>query len=105
MLYDPKWEVPAETKPVELWRKIMLDAANYIDAHGLHKGAFRGGRSVCAMGAMAEVGDCLPFDVINEALDRLTLFINGSIPFWNDAPSRTKADVVATMRACANARL
>jgi len=35
MLYDPKWEAPAETKPIEQWRKLLLDAADYIESHGL----------------------------------------------------------------------
>lgn len=53
MLYDPKWEVPIETKPLEPWRKLLLDAAAIIERQGHAKyvtGAKNG--HVCLFGAL-----------------------------------------------------
>lgn len=35
MLYDPKWEVPVETKPVEPWRDLLRAAAKIVRKRGL----------------------------------------------------------------------
>ena len=52
MLYDPKWKVPTETKPLEPWRKVLLAAATAIETHGHAKNTMRIEGRMCALGAM-----------------------------------------------------
>jgi hypothetical protein len=50
MLYDPKWESPTET--LDVWRKILLGAADLIDKKGWIQGAFERSTGFCIIGAM-----------------------------------------------------
>jgi hypothetical protein len=107
MLYDPKWEAPAETKSLERWRTTLLAAADYIEAYSLYKGSLRdySSRRMCTVGALAEVCSWEP-RLAQEACHRLFCFLGDSvlsIVAWNDALERTTEEVVSAMRACANA--
>ena len=100
MLYDPKWEVPAETKPQELWRSLLFRAADTIEKHGLAKGRSQIGASYCTMGALQAHN--YPVSEIMTACTRLQVFLHEpSIPAWNDEPDRTAFGVAAALRACA----
>jgi hypothetical protein len=93
MYYDPTCQpVPVELVP---WRKGLLAAADYIEQHGWcqHIGKING--HVCASVALNMVG------CPNMSWLALTHLVGRSIPRWNDAPGRTKEEVVAAMRKAA----
>lgn len=93
---------------------ILRDAANYIEVHGLEKRAFGGyGKPACMLGAvecvtherMETEGKCygLPLSIFDWPITQyMTLHLNGSVPEWNDASSRTKEEVVERLRAMAD---
>ena len=100
------------TTEVELepWRRVLLDAAQYIREHGWCQNTVstKDGR-VCAVGAIGAAYEAAFHDkgcgiaiTAMEHLDR-HLSISGpwSIPKWNDAPGRTAEDVVAAMEEAA----
>ena len=102
-----------EAKTVESWRQLLLDAADYIEAHGWVKNRIgTTGAAVCAVGAiwMAFQGDIPTHGrwgtgrVIDVAFDRLTQHVKElgfrGPSYFNDAS--TKSKVLAEMRACAN---
>lgn len=89
--------------------KALLDAADYIEAHGLHKGSYREMGAlermprVCAIGAIVMATD--DGGARSSAGIRLAEFIGLSkdhgIPDWNDAPERTADEVIAALRGAA----
>ena len=108
MLYDPKWEVQVETKPIEPWRRILLNAADFMERRGHVKGSLcdDDGR-VCVIAAInfVDYGAYhwgIDSDASTIAWDRLCKHIGGSPIAFNNSPDRTGAEIIATMRACAN---
>lgn len=102
MLYDKKWEKKTETQ-TEPWRDVLRGAAKYIEQFGwVQRSAGKHGEPRCVLGAIASATDegvrC------SEAGMAFTRFIRAPIAGWNDAPDRTKEQVVATLRAAAEAR-
>lgn len=112
--------VLTETPPVELpvvasppvtrertVADVLLDAAAYIEEYGWFQlGSYRcydGPEPACAMVAIAFVTDDYRADdhVGSKALCHLETVIGGSVPRWNDAPGRTKQEVVAAFRKAA----
>jgi len=92
MLYDEKWGCR---------HQVFLDAAQEIEKSGFCKGRGVGDDgSVCALQALFLVS---PSDTIYQEacskLERLT-GIN-FVPHWNDAPERTKEDVINAFRVLA----
>lgn len=51
MLYDPKWEVPAEVK-LEPWQQILKDAADIIEREGWIRDSYHNKNGHCAIGAI-----------------------------------------------------
>lgn len=125
MLYDPKWE-PTKTTTEE-WRTLLLKAADLIEQKGWVSGTYGYNDGVCAVSAIAQVAD-IGWEVLgdrfagkyqgpaSEAVSNLLTHVNtrkrfflfrrshyGSVEKWNDAPRRTKEEVVNTMRKVANA--
>jgi hypothetical protein len=100
MLFNPKWD--AEGK-AESWRQVLLHAADLIDRVGWcqHTECDQNGR-VCTAEALNRVGahDVAAYAV---AMTRLSDFVASpvTVPEWNDAESRTAAEVTSAMRACA----
>lgn len=102
-----------DTKPdvAEPWRKVLLDAADYIEAHGWRHGhgGSSGGGPVCAWVATTAVvkhsPKAFPVGASWEADQQFARFLGVpdacSIPNWNDAPDRTTAKVTTALRACA----
>lgn len=92
--------------------EILLAAADEIERSGLHKGWFwRWGIHTgpcCAVGAIRRVTDD-DEDRTGPAFEALTYYLRNAglipsgkaIPFFNDDPSRTAADVIAALRAAA----
>ncbi len=101
MLWDKKWgkELEVQTEP---WRKALNDAADYIEKHDWRQGALVDiDGKVCALGAIVFSGH---YDDA-EAREALKKYLSGtpwvSIAEWNDAPGRTKEEVIAAFRNAA----
>lgn len=96
--------------PLEPWRQTLLDAARYIETHGWVQGELGTcDGPVCAMGALHYLPGVMPENQV-EAWGRLMTYLKLSneivnqlhpIAAWNDAPERTKDEVVAALRAAA----
>lgn len=97
-----------ETKPdvaLESWRKVLMDAADYIEAHGwcnLPGGGRGAPNPLCASLAIVEASSRaeMPGVVVRFA-SYLGLDCPARIPDWNDTPGRTGAEVCAALRECA----
>jgi hypothetical protein len=109
MLYDPKWEKPVETKPLETWQRLLLGAAAIIEERGLRQHGFGGKYTdrepVCALRAL---------DIAAEengggngwGRPRTAIMAHvgcDSVVNWVDAPGRTQEEVLAAMRGAVNA--
>lgn len=102
---------------LEPWRKSLLDGADRVEERGLAKGIMcNDSGAVCARGALINSrpdhtdGWYRAYtDVALKADRRLACWIVqgigvpvvDTVPLWNNAPDRTQAEVVNTMRACA----
>jgi hypothetical protein len=114
MLKNPAWDKQEQQVTEEPWRKVLRDAAAIIDRGGHCKGSLFKGDAHCVDGAinLAAHGDWdyTPEGMRNrglaaEASEAFCKFLGiGSIPFeWNDAPERTKDQVVASLRLASEA--
>lgn len=106
MLYDPKWETPADIK-LEPWQKILLDAADILERGNWAQHALQTREDAhCAMGAMqiAHYGK-----IVNRRPTEQSQEFNAAItianqvcgqPLWmfNDTPGRTKEEVIDRLR-------
>lgn len=108
MPYDSEHYTPAVTPSVvEPWRKVLEDAADYIEAHGWCQNRASDGDRVCLLGAIAMVSDatvdgieiCAPGPAYRLASE--VMIGNDMGGCWNDTPGRTAADVCAALRDCA----
>lgn len=91
---------PCRPKPdvaLEPWRKVLLDAADYIEAHGWRQNSYglEPHGSTCMVGAIFRVGGTM-----SGALHRIDARCLPYASAWNDAPGRTAAEVCAALRAC-----
>ena len=116
MFGETKREGEVQTKPVEPWRSLLLDAANYIEEHGWCRTLMRGD-AVCARGAMLAVVGLLhdqnSYIIHNRdprfaaADERLTKFLRQrdrnflDVGCWNNVQTSAEP-VIAAMRDCAN---
>lgn len=83
-------------------RDDLIAAAVYIERRGHCKGNYFDGDRVCALGALMET--TAGSEAFGKAKEALRGQIGGQpIPAWNDAEARTQAEVVATLRAAAEA--
>jgi hypothetical protein len=114
MLYDPKWEVFAPAKPLDLWRSLLLEAAKIMDERGKCERVYRDCRGrVCVRGALHIALDGHPDDVCRpgpqEALKRAEFALCATLGVsniwdaatWNNDRNRTKDEVVAVLRKAA----
>lgn len=110
MLYDPKWEKKHRAQQRAERRKWTLPklynaAADAIETHGHSKGLLgRPDGSMCLWGAMAFVveGDPQRTDSTYKKINPLYEFTGDWSPIaWNNAPERTKEDVVNMLRHAA----
>lgn len=113
MFYDPKWEKPV----IEPWRKALFDAADLLEKDGWTRIQFENkAGNHCAVGAINKVtigssydyGECNP--IAKEAIAKLRAEINrrwfslieyGRVTSWNDGMTRSKREVIRTMRRAA----
>lgn len=99
-----------ETKARESWRRVLLDAADYIEAHGWCQNAMESPcGKVCLEGAIRRVNGITP-RTLNEvlldgpawsALNVMWRYLGTEPHHFNDIPGRTTAEVCAALRACA----
>ncbi len=92
-----------EPKPLEEWRLILLNAAQYLREHGWTQEQYgQAGGPACAFGAMMFGPTHHDKTSVGLASYKLEKFIRcDDIVFWNDAPVRTADEVIAAMEACA----
>ncbi len=104
MLYDKKWDKELEVQ-TEPWRKLLNDAADYIEEHGWCQGELRDEMGqVCILGAIASIPDPEDWEPRSVALKALRAITGSPFPDnWNDAPGRTKEEVIAAFRNAARA--
>jgi hypothetical protein len=99
MLVDPKWEIKFKAG------QILNDAAQYLETHGWCQGAMKYKDSVCLFGAIDAVSNCFTKDdsaIAYEINYRLRKIIGvRPTPHWNDAPERTKQEVIDMLRKAA----
>jgi hypothetical protein len=99
-----KIEVPVVVEP---WRKVLLDAADYIDVHGWCRGGYGDdGGPRCILGAIRSVVPAHSVFTRGVALAAVNVFaarFGFAVSDWNDTPGRTAAEVCAALRACATA--
>jgi hypothetical protein len=103
------FQVAAE--PVQApWQQVLLDAADYIETHGLAKMVLcdAAGRR-CAIGAIYDSNyldaDISETPAMREAHGRLTSYVYNRhlmiVSSWNNMRERTADEVCAAMRDCA----
>ena len=112
-LNTEKFKAPSvkEKKIVDF---VLHFAADLIEERGLQKGSYIGRDGLCILGAINVVisGNArdVQMDKSRESVDRMCAYLDkklrrapGSaiIQNWNDAPARTKEEVVAAMREAA----
>ncbi len=83
--------------------QVLLAVADSIEEQGWCQGANREGTARCVTYALYEA--TWPHGIYGDALQRLGRVIgvghSMEIPLWNDAPDRTKAEVVEALRQAA----
>ena len=98
MLHDPKWDKQVEVE-LDAASRSLLSAAAYIEEHGWCQGVLRKDT-----GAVCVVGAFLDINCNYEVFSRSSAAIGvppGVISRWNDAPSRTKNEVINSLRKAA----
>ena len=101
MLLDTQpYKVPAVTEPIEPWRQLLLDAADLIErTHWWNgKSVARPRPAYCALTAITMAGDTHGVSLAHEAATYFSHYVgigDQRIPHWNDAPGRTKVEVLA----------
>jgi len=82
--------------------EVINNAADLIEQRGLWKGGegYTAGAETCVTLALDEAAgrDIRRF---SESLNVMSDAVGGQLIRWNDAPERTREEVVATMRATA----
>ena len=106
MLLDTQpYKVPAVTEPIEPWRQLLLDAADLIDRQGWWDGTPtpRGEQRTlhCIETAISAIGSKQIDMARSEASVNFSNYVSTPSITWNDAPGRTKEEVLAAMRGAA----
>ena len=107
MLLDTQpHKVPPVTEPIEPWRQLLLDAADLIERQGWWDG--RPGsdgeqRTLhCIETAISAIGSIHHIDLArSEASVNFSNYVSTPSITWNDAPGRTKEEVLTAMREAA----
>ena len=89
-------------------RQVFLAAADLIEIHGHCKGLRQRREGFCVLGAISQAatGDPWKFDGHEEPCATFARQIGEMLPAqWNNAPERTKEEVVSALRATAFAGL
>jgi hypothetical protein len=97
MLYDPKWTTSEVEITLEPWRGVLLAAADLIEQKGWTQRAYKDENGYCIVGALLEING----RGWNQAIFEISGHLHQQTSSWNDAPGRTKEEVVRTMREVA----
>jgi hypothetical protein len=95
--------------PLEPWRQVLLDAADSIERLGWIQHALGTGSGPrCVLGAIhfagAERGSGWLWTGTIDAVTKMHAALGrNNLPVWNDAPGRTKDEVLALLRRVATA--
>lgn len=101
MLYNEKWDEIAQPCMDEVG-KILLGTASYIEAHGWCQGSYEKNGAVCIVGAICRVvPDNSGYQLRADSVDRLETHLDSCATDYNDAPGRTKEEVLAALRKAA----
>ena len=98
MLHDPKWDKQVEVE-LDAASRSLLSAAAYIEEHGWCQGVLRKDTGeVCMIGAFMFINcNYTVFSRLSAAIGVPPMDISR----WNDAPGRTKNEVVDSLRKAA----
>ncbi len=108
MLNDPNWDKKVEVELDEV-SKHILNAADWLEANDWVQNALFGPNeeSACTLGALIKVepnhaiGDMSNNSISTDAGERIRKHLKVSlIGFWNDAPGRTKKQVINMLLIC-----
>lgn len=111
MYHDKQKQFLSPPKPaptLEPWQLAMFAAADLISFNGLAKGFlyYRMDNTHCPMGAFIAVASSRIADqcmfLLRHELRSIQNTSIASIVVWNDAPGRTKEEVVSTLRSLAS---
>ena len=102
MFVEEKREKVPRRVVLEPWRRVLLDAADYIEGHGWCQHEMYNGGKVCALGAIVVASRKFAHND-GGAGRRMVEYLAGPVHLWNDAPSRTQREVTDGLRACATA--
>jgi hypothetical protein len=99
MLFDPKWETPkVEVLPHQ---QFLSDMADLIETNGWCQGNLKNRQgNFCIVGAHLELS-WRRRAVSNQAFAALKRRLGDNISLWNDAPGRTKEEVIELIRRAA----
>lgn len=83
---------------------VLREAAAIIERDGWCQGDYRDGKKRCAVGAIADARPPDWPDRLFDAVDSAIEAVVGTaiLPDWNDAPGRTKDEVIAALLSAAN---
>ena len=105
MLFDTKWAAKLRVEP---WRRVLLDAADFIDRNGWCQHTLHDDKGhVCAAEALRTVAyTAHDMGSYAGAMTRLSKFVTPgehsvAVVKWNDDDSRTATEVTGAMRVCA----
>lgn len=105
-----------QVKPLDDTSDLLLKAAEWIECHGWTRGAMQKYEKTCTLGALTMASDArgdTTYGPISAAERRLKAALPEpycsdqhrehlcAVAAWNDAPGRTKEEVVAKLRAVA----
>ena len=101
MLYDLRREAWSEP----WFRGILAEAADYIEQHGWCQGRYANRKGeVCLIGALRKVGKAHGYGQAAFVLElelKGLMVSRGQMTAWNDRVARSKDQVVARLRWCA----
>ena len=97
--------MPFDATPITKTARVLLAAADLIERDGWVQGITRCHAGRCMIGAVSDAAparfDLWPaIERINETLGR-PFADPATVAYWNDAPGRTRDEVVALLRQAA----
>lgn len=107
MLSNEKWDVKPEDKILTLQQQIFLNAASLIEKRGWCQGRAMDGKGrVCLMQAIGRAAGELGVDTFRTSgvwpfVEEVHSRLRRGGTAWNDAPGRTKEEVIAALKSWA----
>lgn len=109
MFVETKREGEVPAVPQQEWQRVLLRAADYLERQGWCQHTMVDtDNNMCVLGAIGfedalkQLVPIAPFAALNAAIHLQEFIGNGqTLAVWNDAPWRTKDQVIHALRACA----